>query len=1386
MDAILSLSLPTHFFIPSSTIISSCDASVAARVGFYTIMADAFANPFPHTALNHFLRASKAQLSDSNVIFVATGSAPTLDHVVAAIAYTFLRTLSTSSTTYIPLIQASRSATLDRDLQQLTLALQASLIGPENLVFLDDDQYRSATAFRRQSSAILVGGSADKNASSFRTQETLDEWQQVHGLKLVGVIDHHTDADILYKLENNLVSPRGDADVSLASLVALHFKSDPKAKPHFSRELANLLLSAILVETENLTESRSSSLDLGAVGFLVPKSSFQSQDEVPPPSSATTPPQQGQAQDDINYDAFVPTFPDLDSLYSALKAATSGQLLFRDPSKPTATVLSTEDVTAPENFEWNLITGSLQPLSNETSANQVPDFAKDTIEGRFSKVLNSPLATRLLHHFGSLVGKAASQGTDDSLSFDKVTFQSAAFGTDTPQEALCIAIASLHAFVQLNWTGPDLPSDLTPYALLRSSASDHFPPRSLEEDDMEKDARRIGRMIHRASLEALVFKGEPAYHLCQAPFFLVFARSLIEALWESPSHQGSLASLSWWRLRASTVHSQVLDEPAAFGKQVFDPVQRLIEQLEIKVHAYERVHPTPEGSRNPWASLAARLVLERGVALQRLGNDREASEKFVEAAKINGLRYQLSGALGKRTKFQKEDKTQLVLLAQSLVADGGKEEDDNSAEKTQSLTSQSSKSESPEQEASTETPFDTTTDGETKTGWQSQLNPEDQVTGMPSTYALNDEVLLEQTQFTSTVSGSPESRSSEGQGGDSLLSLDPNSQPPLAVLDQCVLLALCLNIRNTQPAHGLTANQMSSFIARVISHPRNWMVHTMSLLLRARLESTRTRTVERSVLQLQALIDQMPTSDSTLQERLRWFHALDLPPKWAMQAELAKRYASIGVTRSALEIFERVEMWDEVVQCLGMLGRQQEGIEVIRDLLQGRKVEAEVDVSRRKRLGRSVNDSAAQQVMFGRLDRAREAKLWCLLGDLEPGKAEEHYSQAWRVSRDSSARAARSLGGFNFARENHAEAVRWLRAALRINPLFTRSWFVLGCALMRLEKWKDAAHAFRRCTQLDEEDAESWNNLASYYLRMSEASDAVEVEQLGMQGQEPSLDDDDDDVVSDTDTELERGSDSGVELSSDSEAESDAGNARRPAATASTPVRSTYNLKLLAHRSLGKALKYAFENWRVWYNFMIVSVDVGLLSDAVRAMVRVVEIQSRSGTSEAAKEAAVDIAVLERLVDAAIRPSTERSSNEGEGLYVSVRSLFDDTLLTRISSSPTIWRIYARLVGAKGENGRVLDAHLNAWRHGGGADEAVDYDETSFVSAASQLGSLVHVLRTVGPLAAGPDAGQEAAMPDWRFQARSLVRSFLSRTKQSFEDTDEYESLKEVLADLRG
>ena len=626
-------------------------------------------------------------------------------------------------------------------------------------------------------------------------------------------------------------------------------------------------------------------------------------------------------------------------------------------------------------IERSLIEGQWQ--ASTTTIPEVEALAKACIDGEYSIVFQSSTSRQLL---GVAQGFLSGGRLEQSLIWEH--------GSAPVEEkelfTLILAATCLRAFTQLNWTGPEVA--VRPSQIL------------IDENNAPLDISDEG--LNRRCIEELTQGGEPAYHLAKSTAFLVIAKSLLSRKY------AHLKSVVWWRLRAEFIHQQLLDEVVAVPDNHFVEVEKLVEEME-----------EGEGDRD----LIGRLLLEKGLLRHLLHLDKLAREDYIKAARVMELKYELTGAMGKRTKFQQGDVAQLILLAESRFR----------------LDNPS-------------------------------IPPisEPTISSLPETLELNDDTLLEKTEYTSSAPADSSSPFSH---------LDPNSQPALHPLDQCTLLGLCLNIKNSSPQHGLTTSQMFPYITRVISHPVNWSVHTMALLLRSRLEAHRTRTVERSTLQLQALIDQMPTSDSTPQERLAYFWCIGLPSAWEMEREVAKRYASLGVVKSAMEIFERLEMWEEVVHCWQALERPDKGLEIVHDLLEGKKEDVDAIVLKGKEAKKNVKPV---------LDRARKAKLWCLLGDLEPERAVEHYEKAWEVSGHTSGRAMRSLGGCWFTRGEFDQAIDCLKRATTINPLYSRSWFILGCACLRQERLEEARDAFIRCVSIDDEDSESWNNLASAYLRM--------------------------------------------------------------------------------------------------------------------------------------------------------------------------------------------------------------------------------------------------------------------------------------------------------------
>ncbi|TEB23772.1 tetratricopeptide repeat domain 27 [Coprinellus micaceus] len=879
-------------------------------------------------------------------------------------------------------------------------------------------------------------------------------------------------------------------------------------------------------------------------------------------------------------------------------------------------------------IEKALLQGKWNP-ELDCAPSPVAELAKQAVEGDFRAVLTSSFARTLF----TLSSPNFTKSLREIFDLSKDLHQDSATGELI---RLCIAITCLHAYVQVNWTGPDL--NVTPLEVIPVESS-------ITPTEQGLDAKAI---------EELAYGGEPAYHLAKYPTFLRLSQLLLDVPFTYTP------SVTWWKLRATMLHHRTLDEPVAHTLSYEDDLDALGSIIADD------------------SNLSGRLILERGLLQHLFSQDRSALEYFVNAARATRMDYELTGALGRRTKFQADDKSQLVLLAEShLEAD---EEDTKQGDGT-----------SPSELSPDQT--NGLADGESK---------------MPETLALNDDTLLEQTEFTS-------SRPTDANSSR-LSHIDVNNQPALHPLDQCILLSLCLNVKNTMPAHGLTNEQMAPYVFRVISHPRNWSVHTMALLLRSRLESQRTRTVERSTFQLQALIDQMPTADSTLRERLVYFHSIPLPSKWEMERELALRYMSLGVVKSALEIFERLEMWEDVVQCYASLNKSDKGVTVVRDLLEGRRAEVDVVLSRGKEV--SEKHRATQ-------DATREAKLWCLLGDLDPDHGPEHYRKAWSISKASSGRAMRSLGGYYFARGEWTDAVECLKRAVAIHPLVVRPWFIMGCACIQLEDWETARDAFTRCVAIDPEDGESWSNLASMYLRLDEEPSK----------EKKNVDEDD--------------------------------SGKNEATDAAVP----FSNKLRA----------------MWYNYMIVAMDVGELSESCRAMGRVVEMQAeKQGTS------AVDEDVLERLVDAVTRASPNpdeaqqaggaqndaANPNEGHGLSKQVINLFDKTVLSRVST-PRIFRAYGRLQKWQSKWGDATKAYMDAYRCGvAGTMEKGETDVKKWKEAVTEVEDIVDILRNFGPKVG------EFNKYKWRPQARSIVRSFMARTKD-FEDEPEWERLADLQEELK-
>ncbi|EDQ93082.1 uncharacterized protein MONBRDRAFT_17320 [Monosiga brevicollis MX1] len=282
----------------------------------------------------------------------------------------------------------------------------------------------------------------------------------------------------------------------------------------------------------------------------------------------------------------------------------------------------------------------------------------------------------------------------------------------------------------------------------------------------------------------------------------------------------------------------------------------------------------------------------------------------------------------------------------------------------------------------------------------------------------------------------------------------------LATHVQAAIMALCLNVENQNPRNGLTTEEMFPYVHYVLRHPQDWSLHTMALLTQARLEKAKVRTLQRACEQLDAVSGLYSASAAPAVARLRYLSCVNLPPHWKLLRELGRVYNSLGIYRDALEIFQRLELWEGVISCHQSLDQ----------------------------------DEQAEALVRRRLSEEPSPDLYCVLGDLK--RDVTFYDQAWELSKHRSSRAMRSKGIFllrdaernrekhgTLQTEKYEKAIEAFEACLKLNHMQTDVWFSLGACGLRLERWPLVCKAFRRKVEIDDDDFESWNNLANGYVK---------------------------------------------------------------------------------------------------------------------------------------------------------------------------------------------------------------------------------------------------------------------------------------------------------------
>ena len=1000
--------------------------------------------------------------------------------------------------------------------------------------------------------------------------------------------------------------------------------------------------------------------------------------------------------------------------------------------------------------------------------------------------------------------------------------------SSSPSDTLAIALAAFSFFLQINVTGP-APADVTQVeALFQISAAHSGGSLSLlrKRCFTSLEADGVSPYPYVLNIELFCFARDVLSRIKHAP-------SLATLSLDGGSNGSFFPCLPWLLLRVHTWHYKLLAQPHLGAGSVFNKssqwsdvpsLQELIEKsLEAAANAVLESPVDGEGEPPDSTREKVLFLLEAANTRILLGHDSKAKDALRRATELNKFTYALSGAMGKRTRFQEKSTSQLVVLAKSNE-EGSPEaiSKDQIAQKPETL---------------------------------------------PEALPLNDDTLLEKIEFGENPAGDQNGLSNNVPL--ELAVFSPDAQPQLSPLDQIILLTEATLKDAFSPVDGLTSEEILPFAVRVVADKStNWQIYTQALLTRSRIEVHRSRTVERGVLQMQAVVDQIvidattPSEDSDRSAqketdasavpsiridspksqggvekatsflpatkavdsapayiRLEYVHALSSAPRWHLESELAYAWVGVGSLASALEIFKRLRLWAEVALCLATSelrddegGRGSGGEEKARAVLRWqlfRRVKPVHDDTADADAGAEddgddnngpVDVSALKAADHTGPERdpppPNAPRLFCILGDIENEPA--HYERAWKLSKNRFSRAQKSLGEYYLRQKEWERAREAYRLAVDVNRLNPELWNRLGDISLRLGRFADAAEAFGRAIASANEvigggDARTWSNLGSslyslYLERMKELkkereSGAAEVAE---------------------DAEGVEGGKSHYENDEESDERSHGASGNDPSALLSQSL-----------AAFKRGASIANDNWRIWDNVLTLSARMRppVVSDSIFALRHIIRIRK--------SEDALDIDILRLLLNEAVlsKPKPELDSKSGSdeqptstssngtreaspsGVELprgsterAVCDLFETAIVPLITKRSELWELIARERVWRHDYAGAIDVSERAWRatvgQGGGGllpssasvggeDGKGNWleDQEAWEVVVERTDDLVSVLENYG--AEAPAVGIR-----WRSKARSALRSVMGKAKDNWEGSEGWDRLQNLLDGL--
>ncbi|XP_037033277.1 tetratricopeptide repeat protein 27 [Bradysia coprophila] len=287
---------------------------------------------------------------------------------------------------------------------------------------------------------------------------------------------------------------------------------------------------------------------------------------------------------------------------------------------------------------------------------------------------------------------------------------------------------------------------------------------------------------------------------------------------------------------------------------------------------------------------------------------------------------------------------------------------------------------------------------------------------------------------------------------------EDNTIKEIPSLIQLLVLATVHHIQKSQPKDRLANEELEPYLMTLLYQTKGpWSSRIATLLMNINMEASHKRTVDRSLRQCEEISKIISATSVPSKQRLSFVYASFTRPRWFVQVQLADLMLSLGLLKSALECYLKIQKWEEVIVCYTLLELRHKAADVIRQ----------------------------------ELEKKPTVELYCLLGDATDDP--QFYEEAWRLSKEKSGRVQRHWGGFYFARRDYEKCISHLQKSLELNNLQETVWSRLGFAAIQLGKWELAAKAYRMYTFIEPNGFEGWNNLARAYTQLHDTKRAHKV-----------------------------------------------------------------------------------------------------------------------------------------------------------------------------------------------------------------------------------------------------------------------------------------------------